>query len=183
MTNKQKIFLDMFDPLRDNLWRFCLSMTRNRDQAKDLLQETIAGAYSAFDSLTHTGAFLSFLFTIASRQYQKISVRTNGKVPLDEWDCSSLVSDTVSPETLTDITLMYRALDQLPADQKTAIVLFDLMGYSQVEVATIQDCSLDALKKRLYRGRKQLAELLGANDDISDDIDIPVHPILGEVTK
>ena len=86
MTNKQKIFLDMFDPLRDNLWRFCLSMTRNRDQAKDLLQETIAGAYSAFDSLTSPGAFLSFLFTIASRQYQKISLRTNGNVPLDEWD-------------------------------------------------------------------------------------------------
>jgi len=93
------------------------------------------------------------------------------------------VSESVSPETLTDISLMYRALEQLPHEQKTAIVLFDLMGYSQLEVTTIQDCTLDALKKRLYRGRKQLAELLGANDDISDDIDLPVHPILGEVTK
>jgi RNA polymerase sigma-70 factor (ECF subfamily) len=54
----------------------------------------------------------------------------------------------------------------LPPEQKEAIILQDIMGFSQKEICEIQSISLDALKQRLYRGRKKLAELL--NDEFSE---------------
>ena len=65
MKNKQEIFLNIFNPIKINLWRFCLSVSNSRNDAKDLLQETIEVAYRNFEKLKHNEAFLSYLFSIA----------------------------------------------------------------------------------------------------------------------
>jgi RNA polymerase sigma-70 factor, ECF subfamily len=56
-------------------------------------------------------------------------------------------------------------MDKLPREQKEAIILHVIMGFSREEICKIQECGMEALKQRLYRGRKKLADLLGAKDD------------------
>jgi RNA polymerase sigma-70 factor, ECF subfamily len=161
MIKKQEIFLELFEPVKDNLWRFCLSLSRNRVDAKDLLQDTIENAYKNFDKLSHHIAFLSFLFTIASR-ISRTKFNKESKFDFkDDPDFESLVADNVSQDVMADIMILYEALDMLPPEQKEAIILSDIMGYPRAEICKIQEIELETLKKRLYRGRIKLAELLG----------------------
>jgi len=165
--NKQKKFLELFEPVKENLWRFCLSMSRNRDAASDLLQESILIAYQNFETLRTEKAFLSYLLTIASRTLYAIKNK-NSKIENDEeFDFDSLVGSNTPADVLTDVRNLYEALDKLPENQKEAIILSDIMGFSRQEICDIQNVSLDALKARLHRGKLKLALLLGADDDIN----------------
>lgn len=158
MTEKQKKFLDLFEPVKENLWRFCLTMSKNKENARDLLQETITTAYNNFDKLSRPEAFLSWLFTIASRKYFEFYRK---KMDLNELaDVDLLYSKELSPEEQTDIRYLYEALAKLPVEQKESIILFDIVGYSRDEICEIQQIGLETLKSRLFRGRKKLIELL-----------------------
>ena len=57
---------------------------------------------------------------------------------------------------------MLDALATLPADQRAALVLVDMEGYSVAEAAAILDCAEGTIKSRCSRGRARLAPLLGA---------------------
>ncbi len=165
MDDKQKIFLECFSPLKDRLWRFCLYLSNDREAAKDLLQDTIEAAYLHFESVRHREAFLSYLFTVASRNYYRTKRLNSRFEPFDERAAETLVDDTVSPETKVEIALFYKALDKLSPEAKEAIILTDIMGFPRKEVCDIQSVNLETLKARLYRGRKKLAQLLGVDDD------------------
>ena len=57
--------------------------------------------------------------------------------------------------------MVLAALDQLPADQRAALVLVDMEGYPVAEVAQMLDCAVGTVKSRCSRGRARLATLLG----------------------
>jgi RNA polymerase sigma-70 factor, ECF subfamily len=163
VKDKQKEFLEAYLPLQDNLWRFCLFMARNRDVAKELLAETLAIAYEGFDTLKEETALLSWLFTIARRVYNKLKVKSE-KLKV-EMQLEDIITSDLSPETMTDISFLYENLNKLPAEQKEAIILFNIEGFSRSEVAAMQNVSEETVKTRLARGRKRLAILMGAQDD------------------
>lgn len=176
MDDKQKVFLEYFNPLKERLWRFCLNLSRSRESAKDLLQDTIEAAYRNFGSIRHKEAFLSYLFTIASRAFYKIKQEQSKFEQLTELQSESLVSMATSPYDKAELTDFYSALAQIPVEMKESIILFDIMGFSRKEICEIQSVSLEGLKARLYRGRKKLAELLGANQDIElNDSSAKIH--------
>ena len=58
--------------------------------------------------------------------------------------------------------IVLAALDQLPADQKAALILVDMEGYPVADVAEMLDCAVGTVKSRCSRGRAKLAELLGS---------------------
>ena len=68
MNNKQEKFLKAFNPIKLNLWRFCLHLSRNTDDAKDLLQDVIEITYRSFDDIKDKNTLMSYMFTIASRK-------------------------------------------------------------------------------------------------------------------
>ena len=55
---------------------------------------------------------------------------------------------------------LYAALEKLPPKERTSILLFYLKGYSIKEISNIVECSVDAVKKQLSRGREQLKTLM-----------------------
>jgi RNA polymerase sigma-70 factor (ECF subfamily) len=57
--------------------------------------------------------------------------------------------------------MVLAALEQLPADQKAALILVDMEGYPVAEVAAMLDCAVGTVKSRCSRGRSRLATLLG----------------------
>jgi RNA polymerase sigma-70 factor (ECF subfamily) len=79
--------------------------------------------------------------------------------------------------------MLHAALGRLPGTQREAIVLFELAGLSLEDVREVQGGSLSGVKSRIVRGRRRLAELLGANDqersESADRLDLPtsVPPI------
>ncbi|MEL6538347.1 MAG: sigma-70 region 4 domain-containing protein, partial [Bacteroidota bacterium] len=63
-------------------------------------------------------------------------------------------------DTLVDVHLLHQAMDQLPEDQKDAVILFEVMGFSIKEIAEVQENTIGAVKTKISRARKRLRSLL-----------------------
>jgi RNA polymerase sigma-70 factor (ECF subfamily) len=170
MISKQEKFLLLFNPIKKNLWRFCLSITYCYDDAKDLLQDTIEIAYKDFDNLKHYEAFLSWLFSIASRKnYSQIRKNLKNETYKEE-NFEYLESGETQPDKLFELKLLSEALNLLPYEQKEAIILSNIMGFSQKEVSNIQGVSIETLKQRIYRGKTELKLLLNTKIKFENEI-------------
>lgn len=157
---KQELFMKLYNPVEGNLSAFCFAKTRNRDDAKELVSETVLCAYENLHTLKAEKAFLSFLFTIASN-INKVRYKNNQRFVVSEPELFEMMySDTVQSDVLTDIKILYEALDKLPLLQKEAIYLYDILGMSQKEIAAIQNSTVINTKLRIHRGKKRLAEIL-----------------------
>lgn len=166
MLEKHSDFLELFAPLKDKVWRFCLSLSKNRDDAKDLFQDTIERAYRHFDKLKDRQAFLSYLCSIALRARLLQKKKNSKYISIEEIDWESLVSNSVEAEKRAQIAELYSALDKLSDSLKEPIILQEIMGFSQKEVCEALKINLAALKQRLHRGKAQLRELLEAKQNL-----------------
>ncbi|MBI5323716.1 MAG: sigma-70 family RNA polymerase sigma factor [Ignavibacteriae bacterium] len=107
---------------------------------------------------------MSYLFTIAYREkikYDKSMKKTSTSTTyIDE-----LIDHKPSPEDLTDIHLLYEALNKLSSKTKDAVILAEIVGLSHKEIAKVQNTSVAVIKVRIHRGKKKLASLLGVSSN------------------
>lgn len=170
---KQEQFMKLYEPLSRRLSSFAFSLTHNRENAKDLVCETVLAAYQSFEKLENEKAFLSFLFTIARRLYLKSFRNSKKIIYIDPDEFEELYSDSLSPENQMDVQNLYDAMNLLPFEQKEAIYLFDIMGISQKEISMIQNTTIVNVKLRIFRGKKKLKLLLThSNDNVKDGMKI-----------
>jgi RNA polymerase sigma-70 factor, ECF subfamily len=166
---KQREFLALLMPVLPKLSRFCQAMCRdkhgpNGERAKDLVSETILKAYEHFDKIREPNAFLSYLFTIATRTNRMERVRSKKWQPISELEIEAFADERNAPDANADVAHLYAALAKLPTKQREAIIMSEITGLKLEEVASIQSSSLSAVKSRVSRGRKKLAKLLGVNE-------------------
>lgn len=156
---KQEYFMQLYEPNHEQLLRYCESIVRDPVDAKDLVSETILVAFEQISKLRKVESFKYFLFGIARnlirRQYRrkKFWGIFNAKQ-------AEQIEAPKSQEVNEDVQLLYQALDQLGDEQKEAIILFEIVGYNIKEIAEIQNAGISAVKARLTRGRKKLAQIL-----------------------
>ena len=157
---KQNEFLALYEPIHDRFERFCRARVYGDLDFRDVINESLLIAYSKFESLTSPQSFLSFLFGIAVRvignQLQKKKTeRFNGNEQYFEQK-----DHVSSPAEQADVHFLFKALAELVDEQREAIILFELSGFSIKEIAAVQNASEAAVKQRLKRGREKLTELL-----------------------
>ena len=165
----------LLDPVHDNLARYVRAMSRNAEEARDLMSETLLAAYESFDTLRAPAAFLSYLFTIAQRTCRHRARRFRLFAEYDATHAAQLHATTPAPDAAADIPALYSALDRLPAEQREAVVLFELSGLSLEEIREIQGGTLSGVKARVARGRRKLAKLLGVEERESTGKQHPQH--------
>ncbi|MFB6343398.1 RNA polymerase sigma factor [Saccharicrinis sp. FJH62] len=164
-TQKQHTFLALLEPEHQALSDYCRAVQRNLHNAEDLMSDTLLVAFENINKLRDRSAFRSYLFGIACRLSKK---RYRNEKKSGEWNdekANNLISNASSPDANLDVQALYNALDQLPEKQKNALILFEINGFSIREVSEIQNCSEDAVKQRLKRGREKLAKRLGAKNE------------------
>ena len=157
-------------PFVDSLYNTAYRMTRNAQDAEDLVQETYFKAYRYYDKFQEGTNFKAWLFKILKNTFIN-NYRKKQKAPPQsdfadiedsfETQVSKDVTDQIkSPEEeLLENVLdedVQKALDSLPADYKMAVILADLEGFSYKEIAEILELPLGTVMSRLYRGRKLL---------------------------
>jgi RNA polymerase sigma-70 factor (ECF subfamily) len=162
-STRQEQFLQLYKLVQDRLESFTIALTRNREIAKDIAGETILIAYQQFDSIRSKEAFLSYLFTIATRLYRKRLKDLKKTEMLQAQSIEMLYDGTLDQEAACDVELLYQAMEKLPENQREAIIMFEISGFSNKEISEIQDSTLSAVKMRLKRARAKLAVLLGAD--------------------
>lgn len=162
-------------PFMDSLYSTAYRMSRNRQDAEDLLQETYLRAYKYYDKFQEGTNFKAWLFKILKNTFIN-RYRKRQRQPLknsfDEIEGSFELKLLESPLTARGATpeeeLMVDALDQdvqqaleaLPEDYRMAVELADLQGLSYREIADQLGIPLGTVMSRLYRGRRKLEAVL-----------------------
>ena len=157
--SKQKAFLALYEPAYKSFERFCRARVYGDMDYEDLMNETLLLAYQKFDKVESEKAFLSFLFGISVRllanNHRKMKAETHS-----ELEASAFATSSEKTEQGAEVHLLHQALRCLHEDQREALILYEISGFQIKEIAQLQECSVDAVKQRLSRGRKRLTEIL-----------------------
>lgn len=141
---------------------FARSLTRNRTEADDLVQETFLKALSNIDKFDPGTNLRAWLFTILRNTYyteiRKRRRESDGMSSLAQQDTN------MGPGQEWSVTLssLKEALELLPSDQREALVLVGAAGLSYEEAAEVCNCALGTIKSRVNRARAKLLSLMGA---------------------
>ena len=158
MKEVQEEFLTLYESIHESFARFCHARAYGLMDPEDLISESVLKALESFDKLRNKEVFLSFMFSIAKNIVNSKHRRTKFKGDYDENHANTIPDEGVDVESSYDVAVLYDALNELPKQQKEALVLFEISGFSINEVAEIQNSGVSAVKQRLKRGRENLAK-------------------------
>jgi RNA polymerase sigma-70 factor (ECF subfamily) len=172
---------------RDRLWAVALRTTGDPEEAADALQDALISAFRRADQFRGDSAVTTWLHRIVVNasldRLRRRAVRHAQPLPDDN---ESLPGAVVADPTdhhdrrVTQLAVI-EALAELPEDQRAAILLVDVEGWSVEDAAVRLDCPEGTIKSRCYRGRAKLAKRLAylRNLDAAD----PVVPPEGDETS
>lgn len=171
-NTKQHKFLKLYEPVHDRFERFCRARVYGNMDYEDLMNETLLIAFEKIDSLKSEKSFLSFLFGISVR----LLANNNRKMRESSFEENQHVFNQADYKNQTEsdaeVHLLHQTLKQLPEEQREAIILFEITGFSIKEIAVIQDASESAIKQRLKRGREKLTELLTFKNNYINTLEV-----------
>ena len=142
-----------------DLYRYLHWSCRDRSLAEDLLQETFARAWEAWEDQHDEKAVRAWLFTIARREHARVyeRQRPEAQPDADPDDLESLL-----PHDPAGAIDMRRALEAMPPDYRDPLLLQVLGGLGCREIAQASGSTEEAVFMRLSRARKALRALLEA---------------------
>lgn len=160
-------FSTLFDRHRNRLWSVALRTMRDPEEAADALQDAMISAFRRAGSYRGDAAVTTWLHRIVVNacldRMRRNAVRRTEPMPDDVDRDPSLASDERHDERVEQMQTrqgVLEALGQINADQRAAIVLVDMQGYSVEEAARMLGCPTGTIKSRCARGRARLAPLL-----------------------
>ena len=153
-------FLARYEPLHDRFMRYCASRAYGLLEPEDLAQEAILAALRGYERLADKEKLLGYLIGTVNNLAKGYARRQKRHTDWDEQQISRLESALPDPSLAPDIHYLRQAIDQLPADQREALLLFAISGFRLREIADIQEVSTGAVKTRISRARQRLRELL-----------------------
>jgi RNA polymerase sigma-70 factor (ECF subfamily) len=167
MTTAQAKATSFHDDLKAILPRlriYALSLTRDRDRADDLVQETVAKALAGQKSFRPGTCFSAWLFRIQRNEFISGLRRTRPSVPIDGTICNTL-SHPPHQESGLVMREFLTAFAKLSAGQREALVLAVVDGQSYEQIARHADVSVGTIKSRISRARDMLERLLLGEDE------------------
>lgn len=159
-------------PHMDVLYNFALRTTGNEDDARDLLQETYLKAYRFWDKYEQGTNIRAWLFRIMKNTYinrYRKEVKEPDKVDYEvvENFYNSIRAQSADPNDLQEKLYgnllgdeVAKALESLPDDFRTVVILCDIEGLTYEEIAEFVNRPIGTVRSRLHRGRKLLQEKL-----------------------
>ena len=198
LAGDPEAFGELFRRHRDRLWAVALRTTGNPEDAADALQDALVSAFRRAESFRGDAAVTTWLHRIVVNasldRLRRRKVRAADPLPDDLEEHEARGAVLAGPEEGPDpgpeahVVAAERrgqvlaALEELPPDQKAALVLVDMEGYPVQEVAEMLGCAEGTVKSRCFRGRARLAALLGDLDptaaepsegNLADDRPVP----------
>lgn len=159
-TNQHDRFYALVEPHIEAVGRFVHALTRNREEARDIVGDVLLTAFEKLDTLKSEQASASWLFSIARNIVYQQKRRQKFWGFFDETKATERPSEAAQPDVSTDVALLHEALARLPEAQREAITLFEIAGLSLEEIREIQGGTLSGVKSRVSRAREELKKRL-----------------------
>jgi RNA polymerase sigma-70 factor (ECF subfamily) len=158
---KKKEFLEQFEDIRVSLWNYSLFLTKNRQNAYDIMSDSIYNTLKNLKSINKKSALKSYLFTALRREFFKFNKRINSNQEITD----DFLIDNFNLEVQFDIKVLFDMLSKISEDKAEAIVLLKIQGFSRKEIAELQCVSEETVKSRISRGMIELRELMGVENE------------------
>jgi RNA polymerase sigma-70 factor (ECF subfamily) len=163
----------LVDKYRRKLGRLLSRFIRDQAEVEDVVQEAFIKAYRALPNFRGESAFYTWLYRIGINTAKNYLVsmgrrpQTSNEIEVDDAenfeDGDELRTvDTPETELMTQeiAKTVQLAIDTLPEDLRTAIVLREIEGLSYEEIANMMDCPIGTVRSRIFRAREFIAERL-----------------------
>ena len=159
-----------------SLRAFAWSLSHNRSDADDLVQDTLIKAWTHRDKFEPGTNLRAWLFTILRNTYYTALVKRRREVADEEGRHAAALSEAPSQDWSVAVHALRAALAKLPDEHREALVLVGAAGLSYEEAAEICGCALGTIKSRVNRARARLLRLMDvedAGDALATDIGKP----------
>ncbi len=165
-------FSGVFEQYREKVCRYVMGLVRDSAEAEDITQETFLRAYRKLSSVHDKKWLSAWLYRIATNlcydRFRRVSykVHTQSLEVLDT-PAGGELSDSATPrldrvfEQKEMSACIQEYLEELPDTYRAVILLHDMEGLTNLEIAEMLDCSLATAKIRLHRARIRLNGVLG----------------------
>jgi len=164
------------------IFRLLSRLIRDSAEIEDVAQEAFVKAYRALPNFRGDSAFYTWLYRIAIDPAKNYLVSQGRRAPrstqadiedAETFDDGDHLRDLNTPDSMLVTKqvgeAVNRAIDQLPEDLRTAIVLRELEGLSYEEIAESMQCPIGTVRSRIFRAREAIALELRPILDIAKD--------------
>lgn len=164
------------------LGRLLSRMIRDPAEVEDVTQEAFIKAYRALPSFRGDSAFYTWLYRIGINTAKNYLVSQGRRAPTstevdseeaETMDDGDHLRDIDTPERLLQTKQIGQtvnaAMEALPEELRTAIVLREIEGLSYEEIATVMGCPIGTVRSRIFRAREAISERLRPMLDIAPD--------------
>lgn len=164
------------------IFRLLSRLVRDPAEIEDVAQEAFIKAYRALPNFRGDSAFYTWLYRIAINTAKNYLVSQRRRAPTtteadieeaETFDDGDQLRDLNTPDSMLlskqVAEAVNRAIDQLPEDLRTAIVLRELEGLSYEEIAESMGCPIGTVRSRIFRAREAIADELRPVLDTAKD--------------
>lgn len=159
MAVSQRFKTDLISAI-PSLRAFAVSLSQNADKADDLVQETLVKAWDKHESFQMGTNLKAWLFTILRNEFYSQMRKRGREVQDSDGAMTARLAVHPSQDGKLDLQDFRAALEQLPEDQREAIILIGASGFSYEEAAEICGCAVGTIKSRVSRARTRLQDIL-----------------------
>lgn len=154
-----KLYEDLVSQYHMDLYRYGYWLTKDKHVTEDIVQETFLRAWRAIEQLQDIKAAKGWLITILRRENARRFERKQLSV-VDIDDYSIADDDESQQQTSIEHEELHEAINMLASDYKEPLIMQSMLGFSGDEIAKQLNLNKNTVMTRLFRAKKQLAEIL-----------------------
>jgi len=152
----------LFERHNRSLFRYFVSLNRNRELSEDLVQDVFFRMLRYRASYDSNQSFTAWMYQIArNANVDQAQKRRAEVIGIDEFDDRR--DESAGPaevaEKNQDVTILKRALDRLPSDKKELLVLARFQDMKYEDIASLLGCEVGTVKVRVFRAMRALEEI------------------------
>jgi len=171
-NGNEAAFKYLVDTYQDRVFNTAVSIVQNAEDAEDVAQEVFIQVYRSINQFKGESKLSTWLYRIATTRAldllrNKKSKKRFGIIPRLFVDGNEPISEIpdfhhpgVALEKKENAAKLFRAIDQLPDQQKAAFTLHKLEGLSYQEVSDVLETTVPAVESLMHRAKQNLRKML-----------------------